>query len=88
MVCAGIIDHCESDNTDKYWIELYRLPALLGTEYDAPASFADSMMCAVTDCYVSVANCFPNTGPNGKFERHLSDQKVIQKLCHLQIAKK
>ena len=73
MVCADIIDHCESDNTDVYWIEPYRLPALLGTEFNAPTSFAEGLMCVVTDSYVSVANCFPNSGPDGKLAQPLSD---------------
>lgn len=65
MVCAKIIDHLEIEGADRYWIESYRLPALLGDSFEWPAVFSELMVAGAAKMS-DVEKCFPVDGPNGE----------------------
>ena len=74
MACAGIVDHCEIDGLDRYWIAPHRLPALIGTELTHEhcskkvmynAQRGEQMVGALGD-YQAVEKCYAKDGPPGE----------------------
>ena len=64
MVCGGVVDHEEIEGVDRYWLEPYRLPALLGDSFRWPALDAE-MLSACLEVYTKIEECFRLTGPSG-----------------------
>lgn len=72
MVCGDIIDHCEVDGTDRYWLSAHKLPALIGAEKAdtltrsaCNAQGAELLVGALGD-YRAVEQCFYKDGPPGR----------------------
>lgn len=74
MACGGIVDHCEIEGEDRFWITPYRLPALVGTPsthenctkkvmYNAQRG--EQLTGALGD-YREVEKCYYKDGPSGK----------------------
>ncbi|XP_067948784.1 S-adenosylmethionine-dependent methyltransferase Rv2258c-like [Watersipora subatra] len=64
MVCGNVVDHEEIDGVNKYWLEPYRLPTLLGTDMEWVACYSEILRCAFAAAPM-VEKCFPNSGPRG-----------------------
>ena len=72
MVCGDIIDHCEVDGVDLFWIEEYRYVGIVDSEgvkvnmdnAASPAMATELLMGCLQD-FSGVEKCFPIDGPRG-----------------------
>lgn len=64
MACGDIVDHADVAGKDVYWMEPYRLPALLGGQYSWPGVFAECLTASALQ-QGPVEKCFPLDGPQG-----------------------
>lgn len=72
MVCGDIIDHCEVDGADLYWLEQYRYVGLIDSENvrvnvdnaSSPAQATELLMGSLQE-YSEVERCFAKDGPRG-----------------------
>ena len=65
MVCGDVVDHEEIEGVDRYWLEPYRLPTLIGDKLHHPAVYCEILVVGIQPFYL-VEKCFPIDGPNGK----------------------